>query len=174
MNVLKFSSSLLILLLAFTSCTDDGLISSESTGPTFNSNFPNVQEELWPYFESFERQAATQGLTIDLVEENIKGSIMPIDEANVAGVCTYGGFSPGEIVIDSEFWSRANYYAKEMIVFHELGHCFLFRDHLEGRNPNGTCVSIMRSGLERCRDNYNAISKSHYVEELFSINNRQF
>jgi hypothetical protein len=175
MNAQLMKIFIFLVAVALVSCQDQlGLTDTTVEGTQINSSFPAADETLWPFFQSFERAALDQGQVVDLVAENIKGSIMPIDEANVVGTCTYGGFSPGEIVVDQQFWSRANYYAKEMIVFHELGHCFLFRDHLEGRRPNGSCVSIMRSGLERCRDVYSATTKDYYVQELFSVNNRAF
>ena len=173
MNAFKSKIVFLFFILTFSSCQDDfGLATVAPDGEEINSVFPDVEEALWPYFHSFEKEASEQGLDIDLVAEGIKGVIMPISEANVVGTCSYGGFSPGEIVIDDQFWARANYYAKELIVFHELGHCFLFRSHQEGRRPNGSCVSIMRSGLEECRDVYGSTTKDYYVEELFSVNNR--
>ncbi len=175
MNTLKLKIFIALTAVALVSCQDDlGLASTQPDGMEINNSFPAAENALWPYFQSFEKAALEQGLVVDLVAQNIKGSIMPIDEANVVGSCTYGGFSPGEIVIDQQFWSRANYYAKEMVVFHELGHCFLFRDHLEGKRPNGSCISIMRSGLVQCRDIYSSTTKDYYVQELFSVNNRSF
>jgi len=175
MNAVRFGLSFLTLLLFMSSCQEDlDLVNDNSSQGQFNSAFPNADERLWPFFQNFEKEAHAQGLDIDLVQEGIRGEISPIDEANVAGVCSYGGFSPGRIVIDTDFWARANVNAKEMIVFHELGHCYLFRDHREGRTPNGSCVSIMRSGVERCRDNYHEGTKPYYLEELFSVNNRGF
>lgn len=72
------------------------------------------------------------------------------------------------MIIDLEFWERANILNKEFVVFHELGHCTLFRAHKEGVDANGICVSMMRSGLEDCRDNYSAITRATYWDELFN------
>ena len=54
-----------------------------------------------------------------------------------------------------------------MIFFHELGHCVLFRGHREDVNQNGSCVSIMRSGIEECWDNYRSTTREIYLDELF-------
>jgi len=62
---------------------------------------------------------------------------------------------------------RVPFLIKELIVFHELGHCFLQRGHREDALPNGACVSIMRSGIEDCLDNYTSETRSFYIDELF-------
>lgn len=172
MNAADLKSILFLCVVGLFSCQDDLSFLDDSTTENFNSDFPNVESPLWPYFERFEKEAATRGIIVDLVAEQISGTIEPIDQATVVGTCSYGGFSPGRIVIDSDFWSRASTLGKEMIIFHELGHCFLHRDHKEGRRPDGSCVSIMRSGLERCRDAYSSTTKPYYLDELFSISNR--
>jgi hypothetical protein len=55
-----------------------------------------------------------------------------------------------------------------MVVFHELGHCYLGRGHSEETHPNGVCKSIMRSGNGGCFDNYNSTTREAYLDELFS------
>ena len=172
MNLSPWKLPLFILSINLFACAEDASFIVGNVEEETSRTFPNVDQDLWPFFEAFEQQAAARNTPVDLVRERIFGFIEPIDEANVVGSCSYGGFAPGKVVIDNLFWSRADYYSKEMIVFHELGHCFLFRDHLEGRRSNGSCISIMRSGLESCRDTYSYSTKDYYLNELFSINNR--
>ena len=172
MNVSRLKFPLLLLVLLIGACQEDLSFVGSQAEDIMTPSYPNVDPELWPFFESFENEAALRNLRVDLAQERIFGTIEPIAEADVVGTCSYGGFSPGKVVIDDSFWQRAGYYSKEMIVFHELGHCFLFRDHLEGQRPNGSCVSIMRSGLQRCRDIYSNTTQDYYLDELFSVNNR--
>jgi len=129
--------------------------------------FPGVDERLWPYFERFEEQGATRGISIDLVTEGITGVIEIIEEENIAGVCNFNSRNANHVMIDAEFWERASDLFREFIVFHELGHCSLLRDHREGTDEAGRCISMMRSGLEGCRDNYNVITRTGYLDELF-------
>ncbi|WP_421985546.1 hypothetical protein [Roseivirga sp.] len=129
--------------------------------------FPGVDERLWPYFIRFEAQAESRGISIDLVAEGITGVIEPIDEENVAGVCNFNGRNPNHVMVDADFWLRAPDIFKEFIVFHELGHCSLLRDHREGADEDGRCISIMRSGLESCRDNYSVLTRTSYLDELY-------
>lgn len=48
----------------------------------------------------------------------------------------------------------------------QLGHCYLFRPHLEDRLSNGACASIMRSGNGPCLDNYSQGTRRFYIDEL--------
>lgn len=130
-------------------------------------SYPGVVQSLWPYFERFEKAGAAQGITVDLIKQRITGVIENIEAESVAGQCNYYSHSPNHIIIDAEFWSKASDNFKEMIIFHELGHCVLDRDHREGRLENGYCLSIMRSGEQSCRDVYTDNTKAYYIEELF-------
>jgi len=133
--------------------------------------YSNVPSELWSFFKEFEDEALERGYRIDLETQNISAEIMEIVDDGVAGSCTYGSHQPGHIVIDETFWNQASDNWKEMVVFHELGHCFLHRGHREDVNPDGTCTSIMRSGIEDCRDNYRLATREAYLDELFDLGN---
>lgn len=130
--------------------------------------YANVDKALWPFFKSFEKEGAKRGLTIDLNSANITASFKDIEEENVAGTCSYSHHSPRKITIDIPFWKGSTHLAKEMIVFHELGHCYLGRGHLETKFESGYCRSIMRSGTCCCRDAYNEQNRNYYLDELYS------
>lgn len=168
--MVRFSSRLsigLLLLISFIACKkDEAFIETESGVRVF----PEVDEALWPYFEAFELEAAERGVEVDLRESGIAGEITPIDEEHVAGQCSYipNILSSGNVTVDSEFWENSSPLFKEFIVFHELGHCFLKRDHREDATAQGVCVSLMRSGLGNCQDNYNSQTRGVYIDELFN------
>lgn len=132
--------------------------------------YPNVEQALWPYFQTFEEEAAARGLEIDLANARLSGEIDNLDDGNVIGLCQYGRYINNHITIDKQFWNRSSNLAREMVVFHELGHCFLGRDHLENAFRSGHCESIMRSGTCCCRDGYSASTRTYYVDELFEGN----
>lgn len=129
--------------------------------------FPNVDPELRTYFQRFEDEARARGLSVDLTESGISGEIVEIEDRHVLGQCFYPRSSPNRVTVDQTFWSRGSDLFREFVVFHELGHCFLFRPHLEQQLSNGACVSIMRSGNGTCLDNYNFRTRNSYVDELF-------
>lgn len=155
---------LLLGTMVFTACDRDEdlnvVLDDERT-------FSGVDERLWPFFIRFEERAAERGVSIDLVREGITGVIEEIDTDNVAGSCNFNRRAANHVMIDADFWERASILNKEFVVFHELGHCSLLRDHREAEDANGICLSMMRSGLDGCRDNYSALTRSVYWDELF-------
>jgi len=132
--------------------------------------YPNVAEELWDYFAQFEEEAAQRGESIDLRSLGLTATIEELHPEDVAGVCNYSSRNPNHIGIDETFWNRAADNWREMVVFHELGHCVLARGHREDAFSNGLCVSIMRSGVEDCRDAYRNSTRAYYLDELFNEN----
>lgn len=129
-----------------------------------------VDPLLWEYFERFEEEGRERGIEVDLRAQKITGMIQSLGEDDVAGQCTYSPTRPNHVVIDLGFWTNATNQAREFVVFHELGHCELLREHREASFTNGTCLSIMRSGLGSCRDNYNVRTRESYLDELFDPN----
>jgi hypothetical protein len=127
-----------------------------------------VDSELQTYVNTFEAEAAARGMSFDIESMGIAVELMPIDEQNVAGVCYYSSNHPGRIEIDLQIWQQMGDLDREYVVFHELGHCAMNRDHSEAQFANGTCRSIMASGTGACRENYSWQTRSIYLNELFS------
>jgi hypothetical protein len=132
-----------------------------------NSQFSNVDPELWTYYSSFEAEAAQRGLEYDLNTLQISGEIKEIHEDGVAGSCKFGSHINNEVTIDKSFWNNSSDLYKEFVVFHELGHCVLLRDHEESADGSGRCLSIMRSGLTNCKDSYTLQNRKRFLDELF-------
>lgn len=130
--------------------------------------YPGVDHRLWPYFERFESEGEQRGITINLNNLNIEGIIASINEDHIAGTCQFSGTNPRLVTIDSDFWNSSGDLFREFIVFHELGHCALRRDHDESASSSGVCLSIMRSGTTDCFDQYSTDTRAYYLDELFS------
>ena len=158
-----------VTFLLFTACQKDSSITESSTAIPENKSYANVPVKLWDYFQRFEEEALLRGENIDLNTKNITAEIMEISENGVAGTCTYSSHAPNHIVIDETFFNQTNDLFKEMVIFHELGHCVLFRGHREDKHADGTCASIMRSGVQGCRDNYRNTTRVAYLNELFEV-----
>ncbi len=151
-------TTFLLLFLGSACQKDDEPITPENDPIT-------VDTELQSYFNSFIAEGAKRGVSVDLSE--IYGLIEEIDEENVAGQCSYSSAHPNRIIIDKSYWERASIAYRELVVFHELGHCSLMRDHRDDSSPNGICQSIMNSGLSDCRLLYNDQNREAYLDELF-------
>lgn len=126
-----------------------------------------MDEDLEPYFERFKTEGAERGITVDFEAANISAFLEDIEAANVTGQCYYKTDEPNRLVIDEVFWRQATDLRREFVIFHELGHCFLKRSHLDSTEPDGTCSSMMHSGLSGCRNAYNNSTRSDYLDELF-------
>ena len=117
-NFIKIAAFLL-LVAALCSCqkqTEDFAITKDFNG---------VDVELQEHFENFEKEAAKRGVTIDLVEAGITGSIEKIHTHGMIGICNHKVDTPNHVTIDIDFWNSASESAREMIIFHGLGHCYL-------------------------------------------------
>jgi hypothetical protein len=127
----------------------------------------SIDEDLVPYFERFKEEGEARGITVDFLEANISGVLDNITTENVSAQCVRNSIDPDQVVIDIVAWRRASDLKREFLVFHELGHCFLDRRHLDTSRPDGTCTSIMHSGLSNCRDAYSSTTRADYLDELF-------
>ncbi len=163
-----FRSTLLFLLcIVFSfSCQSDPVVEDNS-----EASISDVSPLLAPYFKTFKEKALEYDLVIDFSAVNVTAEIKSINEGSVAGSCTTNGHDIRHIVIDQAFWNQASHLIKEMVIFHELGHCVLGRGHKETSFPNGICQSIMRSGLGTCRDAYTSENRDYFIEELFLAGN---
>ena len=163
-SLIRFTLLSACLLFFFSACKKDEPIPELTIQ---EKTYPNVSVLLWDYFERFENEAAQRGHVIDLSAEGLTGEIMEIDQDRVAGSCSFSSHAPNHVTIDLEFWNASSDLIKEMVIFHELGHCSLLRGHREDAHADGTCASIMRSGIEDCRDNYRLATRVAYLDELF-------
>lgn len=124
------------------------------------------------YVQRFIQEGKARGLDIDLESKNITIQFTNIDQQespNVVGMCSYDGHFHNDITIDLAFWQPASDLQKEFILFHELGHCYLYRAHRSDALSNGLCASIMRGAEPGCTDNYNEATRNYYINELFSL-----
>lgn len=134
---------------------------------------PKVREIpaiIEPYIELFEQEAASRGLDITIdnliveFEEDLRGG-------DAAGLCTFASESsptPHIRLDTTSFNWQNNEFHRELLVFHELGHCILNRLHRDDELPNGNFTSIMRStGEQLYGGNLNYFKRDYYLDELF-------
>lgn len=161
--IMKASVSALSLVATatvFLSCSNEnGLVEVQRTSI--------VDARLVEYFQSFEYEASLRGVEIDYDAFPVFGHIRNIQEADIAGTCSYDSHNPNVVTIDLEYWNAASPSRREMVVFHELGHCVLGRGHLETAFANGICATVMNSGTSGCVVAYNNQNRDYYLDELF-------
>lgn len=126
----------------------------------------SIDDDLLPYFERFESEGLARGREAP-VTNLVSGRLTDLEDQNIAGRCEHYANSPNTILVDPQYWQTAGELEKEYLIFHELGHCYLQRSHLDERNADGSCTSIMQSGTGACRMNYNYRTREGYLDELF-------
>jgi len=120
-----------------------------------------IDELLQSYVDDFESEAEQRGLSItvetDMVVETITGD-------NTIGQCQAYSDGGTRIVIDAIRWKPLSPLKREYVIFHELGHCVLDRDHIA---LGDSCTSIMHEGESGCIDFYTLENRSAWLDELF-------
>jgi len=163
MHRIKYSVYILFfLVLQFSSCKDP--------------NEYRVDTAFADYLNRFDSIATIHGKNF-----NPKSNGLIIEFANLtnnnAGLTHYE--TPIRIEIDKTYWNDISKYAgadlmKEDLIFHELGHGLLNRDHLNAILENGDWKSIMCGG-DKVNNrpwniNYRGIRRAYYINELFDEN----
>jgi len=140
-----------------------------SKNPTIENY--TIDLELEEYFTQFEIEAAIRNISIDLRDLGISGRMQNITTAGVIAQCIMKNeANTKEVRVDPESWQLLGQLRKEFLVFHELGHCALKREHLDEQDSNGNCISIMHSNADVCMNNYSTETRKMLLDELFSLN----
>lgn len=155
-----FIPSAIYVVLLFTSCN--------------NENEYRVEGEFEEYVVRFENEASERNLTLNLHNDGLIIEFADLKD-NQAGLCHYE--NPIRIEIDRTYWqaispTKGADYMKENLLFHELGHGILKRDHLNTTLENDDWKSIMCGGDKvdnrPWNINYRGLRRDYYVDELFN------
>ena len=148
----------LIMLLLITGC-------GKNISDFLNINQPKFKKAdtnpiFAPLIKSFESEL---GLTVKVP------IVLKRIEQKYAGVCLVYSNGYREIQINSDYWYSYTPEQKEQLVYHELGHCVLNKEHdntLRENCPN----SIMRSYMFNTYEINECYlpEHNHYMENLGS------
>lgn len=126
----------------------------------------HVDAELAPLVSEFITEARAYGRVSDQVNLNV--SFVPEIPSNDPGYITLGQcfMGTGIVQINHTEWEDLSDNEKEELIFHELGHCLLNRQHNDGLFATGMPVSMMYWLLvdERWYVQY----KAYYWNEMFT------
>lgn len=75
-----------------------------------------------------------------------------------------------EVYINKDYWKTASRMNKRLLMFHELGHCLMFKSHDDRIDLAGEPISIMNSALINTSKMtyYNETTTWSYEQELFT------
>lgn len=124
-------------------------------------NTYQVDSQLQPYVDRFVAESNKVGKPVTV--DNLIASIGTIGTADWAGECSYS--STPTITINQTYWSNFNDAEREQVMFHELGHCVLMRNHNNDVDAYGTPVSVMF--WEMVSDNTYSQHRGDWMIELF-------
>lgn len=116
------------------------------------------------YVDSFIAAGKRYGTKIDMNGQRI----MFVDKfyGGLIGLCM-PMFEPHQILVNEQWWNENDEDAREMVIWHELGHCVLGRPH-KADMVNGHPVSIMYPNTKVLEDKeYYKSHKEQYTRELF-------
>lgn len=155
---------LLPLIVLLSSCSNDDEV------------VYRVDSTLNTYLQRFLTEASKRGITFNLEKTGLRLEFGSLD-GNVAGTTYFE--NPIRIVIDKSYWTEVAKSQNvdelyEDLVFHELGHGLLNRQHTNEYLSNGDWKSIMCGGDMRDNRswniNYRSIRREYYINELFNSN----
>ncbi len=87
-----------------------------------------INPEFHPYIERFERVASEVGTAVSITDLTIEFG--KPSTSSETGTCTWNEESTPKITINPETWEKRNSDVEhQLIIFHELGHCILKRNH---------------------------------------------
>ncbi|MEL7376951.1 MAG: hypothetical protein AAFN65_08335 [Bacteroidota bacterium] len=165
MNKMPFY--LLVLMVIFSCQKDEDL-----PAVVFN----DVDPELRPYYEKFLSEAADRGFSYE--EESVYLGFDNLNDSSsswsvgLAGICNHiGGDSA---LIDRAYWDEIDEVKREMLVYHELGHCLLSREHSSDLILDQSLnASLMRANtlFSGFMDIYSPYWYKYYLDELFRVEN---
>ena len=130
----------------------------------------DVQKGNWEIAFGDVNKVLGSSSTEPCAEDNVSGLFSHLfsrtpwcDQINA--VCSRRADGSRSIVVNEGRWKEISKLAKEQIIFHECGHCFMNREHREDRTPAGTEKSIMAHA--QLNDEQYEKYRPKYLLELF-------
>jgi len=141
----------------------------------------DIAPSFQPYVDQFVAEASVRGIAIDFSDTGLKMYFRPLSLGTAAQCQELGNGSSGshQILFDENLWAITAPARKEFLVFHELGHCELGRQHVNTKFPNGEWQSMMQGRIDNAPlsekeqgrpVNFYGFRKSYYLDELFGTN----
>ena len=127
-----------------------------------------------PTFASFVDEFEIKGKAItgnaDFKVVDVPINFGDTENPSFQGVCFEYPDGTKEIIIKKAWWDATNNQDyRESLIFHELGHCALGRDHLDdtASSNTGTYKISMMNSIILAPEHYQP-NKDEYLEELFT------
>jgi hypothetical protein len=138
-----------------------------------------IDPAFQPIYDRFLKDAAEHGVNLRVDDLTIQFGDLggPSESGTLFGRCDQGSDQTPTVTINTNRlipqWDQQNAQGQESLIYHELGHCVLKRDHDSSRinetNRYGTFL-IPKSVMTPSRpsDFFYLIWHEHYLTELFT------
>lgn len=121
-----------------------------------------IPSEFATYLDRFVNEAKLRGKTISLDKLEVRFK-------DLENNCGLAEIEPLRVNIDEACWNRMPDVAKELLMFHELGHALLRLNHDDGTLPNGDYKSIMVPDPTVLYNDFTLEKRVYYLDELFGV-----
>lgn len=163
---MKLFVFLFISIFLFSSCglklkdhqQVDGTREFNTSDPAFNS-----------YVNKFESKAKTETGDSNFTIGDIPINFKELPEGDVQGLCNEYSDGTKEILIKRSWWNNVDEGLRESLLFHELGHCRLGRNHNDDMLTIGNSqfkVSLMNTYIVESAEY--TLHQTEYFKELFT------
>lgn len=128
--------------------------------------------EINHYVQVFLQEGKKRGIDLSNKSDMLQVQLGKLPDTK-SGVCQ-AIKEKRRIILNEKMWSKLDSFQRKALVFHELGHCLLDRDHLNDELPRGECKSIMVETKSDSTCYYNYYSEgwmAYYLDELFGVVN---
>lgn len=122
------------------------------------------EPEFKPYVTGFIDAARRNNKEINV--DLISISFMDVPEHSTTGL-VFGKCEDGVIYIVKPYWEATSESRREVILYHELGHCVLGRDHLGGWNAQLDIPLSIMTSMSSIVIDYWDNNREYYLSELF-------
>ncbi|MDO1445047.1 hypothetical protein Q0590_02235 [Rhodocytophaga aerolata] len=136
-----------------------------------NNYSPGIPPQIKPHLTEFIAQAKQRGIVLDTTRLVITFvDYLQDREGNAVNgkyIRQYLPFRQDIIQLDTTAYWWSNLYAREKVIFHELGHCLLRREHRFDTFPGNLPKSIM--GVTKIPTyELTPLYRTYYMNELFN------
>jgi hypothetical protein len=95
------------------------------------------------YVSNFQQIAAQNGVALTV--DNLVIQFGTLGQSAEMGECDINDGEPPTITIDESYWNSADEMSRKTLIFHELGHCVLRREHRTAITSGGYPISLMNA-----------------------------
>lgn len=162
---------ILLTLLFFSSCGlpigRDLVVKNKGEVRQFETSNPLFSSIVSQFEQAGKQYSGNTGFSAGHVPVNFGNT----ENESFEGVCFSYPDGTTEVIIKETWWNSASQSLKESLLFHELGHCVLNREHDNETHDSGNTTykgSLMNSVIVSSGQ-YNS-HRSGYLTELFTLN----